>query len=214
MLHWVKYPTFFGAGAASAAPPAIPASPSGTATAAANRRVRARRCIGQLQPCAARRAATGGRCQQRKLTVSKLGREPVRRQRSSMSGAPSGGVMFQEIFPILSTTDLPRALRFYRDLLGCAQTYRFPPDGEAAYVGLRLGGRDLGISAESTAAPSTARFALCVYADDCDAAVQRLRAEGVKVLAEPVDQPWGERMAEVADPDGNRVIVLSRACAP
>jgi lactoylglutathione lyase len=118
--------------------------------------------------------------------------------------------MFQEIFPILSTTDLPRALRFYRDLLGCAQTYRFPPDGEAAYVGLRLGGRDLGISAESFAAPSTARFALCVYADDCDAAVQRLRAEGVTVLAEPADQPWGERMAEVADPDGNRVIVLSR----
>jgi lactoylglutathione lyase len=31
------------------------------------------------------------------------------------------------------------------------------------------------------------------------------------VAAEPADQPWGERMAEVADPDGNRVIVASRA---
>ncbi|HET8682892.1 MAG TPA: hypothetical protein VFM54_13640 [Micromonosporaceae bacterium] len=25
------------------------------------------------------------------------------------------------------------------------------------------------------------------------------------------DQPWGERMATVLDPDGNRVIVASRA---
>jgi lactoylglutathione lyase len=49
-----------------------------------------------------------------------------------------------------------------------------------------------------------------VYADDCDAAVEHLRGHGVRVLAEPADQPWGERMAEVADPDGNRVIVASR----
>jgi lactoylglutathione lyase len=26
-----------------------------------------------------------------------------------------------------------------------------------------------------------------------------------------MDQPWGERMATVFDPDGNRVIVASRA---
>ena len=49
-----------------------------------------------------------------------------------------------------------------------------------------------------------------VCADDCDAAVEHLRGHGVPVLAEPADQPWGERMAEVADPDGNRVIVASR----
>jgi len=40
--------------------------------------------------------------------------------------------------------------------------------------------------------------------------VEHLRTHGVRVLAEPADQPWGERMAEVADPDGNRVIVASR----
>jgi lactoylglutathione lyase len=49
-----------------------------------------------------------------------------------------------------------------------------------------------------------------VYADDCDAAVDHLRGHGVPVVAEPADQPWGERMAEVTDPDGNRVIVASR----
>ena len=29
------------------------------------------------------------------------------------------------------------------------------------------------------------------------------------IIDEPADQDWGERMARVADPDGNRVIVLS-----
>jgi lactoylglutathione lyase len=52
-----------------------------------------------------------------------------------------------------------------------------------------------------------------VYADDCDAAVDRLRAGGVRVLQEPEDQPWGERIARVHDPDGNEVIIGSRSSA-
>jgi len=50
---------------------------------------------------------------------------------------------------------------------------------------------------------------LWVYADDCDAAVDRLRAAGVTVLAEPADEPWGERVARVLDPDGNQVLIGS-----
>jgi lactoylglutathione lyase len=29
-----------------------------------------------------------------------------------------------------------------------------------------------------------------------------IRAAGAKVVAEPADQPWGERVGSVADPDG------------
>jgi uncharacterized glyoxalase superfamily protein PhnB len=43
--------------------------------------------------------------------------------------------------------------------------------------------------------------------DECDALVDRLRAAGVRVTEEPADQPWGERVARVLDPDGNEVIV-------
>jgi lactoylglutathione lyase len=32
----------------------------------------------------------------------------------------------------------------------------------------------------------------------------------VPIDDEPTDQPWGERMARVRDPDGNEVIVGSR----
>jgi uncharacterized glyoxalase superfamily protein PhnB len=49
-----------------------------------------------------------------------------------------------------------------------------------------------------------------VYADDCDAAVDRLRAAGVVITKEPADQPWGERTARVEDPDGNEVVIGAR----
>jgi len=123
--------------------------------------------------------------------------------------------MFTTIFPILITADLRAALGFYRDLLGATVTYEFPgPDGEPGYVGLELGSCHLGIGRdpEAPAEPSE-RFSLWVYADDCDAAVERLRAAGVTIVAEPVDQPWGERVARVLDPDGNLVIVGQAAPA-
>ena len=50
-----------------------------------------------------------------------------------------------------------------------------------------------------------------MYADSCDEAVERLRAGGATVTEEPADQPWGERVARVLDPDGNEVIVGQNA---
>jgi predicted enzyme related to lactoylglutathione lyase len=58
--------------------------------------------------------------------------------------------------------------------------------------------------------PPSARYTLWLYVDDCDATVGRLRAAGVPIVEEPADQPWGERIARVLDPDGNAVIVGQR----
>jgi lactoylglutathione lyase len=120
--------------------------------------------------------------------------------------------MIESAFPILSTPDLARALGFYEDLLGGTVTYRFPDDGEAQYVGLDLGSSHLGIGAvpELDAETGVQRFSLWVYVDDCDAVVETSRAAGATILEEPVDQPWGERVARVADPDGNVVMIGAR----
>jgi lactoylglutathione lyase len=112
--------------------------------------------------------------------------------------------MFSTAFPIVTTPDLPGLLAFYTGL-GCAETYRFPADGEPVFVTLRLGDSELGLGA----GPDV-RWELCVYVDDCDAAVRRLAASGATVVEEPADQPWGERSARVIDPGGNRLLVLSR----
>ena len=104
--------------------------------------------------------------------------------------SPEGDDVFEEAFPILSTPDLERALGFYRDLLDGTVTYRFPPDGEPWYVSLDIGSCQLGLGANPDTTPGALpqRFVLWVYAKDCDAAVERLRAAGVTVLAEPADQ--------------------------
>ena len=114
-------------------------------------------------------------------------------------------------FPILATPDLGRALAFYVDALGGAVTYRFPETGDLEYVTLRLGssGLGLGVNEHVTGAPEPERFQLCAYTPDVDAAVKKLRAAGVRIVDEPKDQRWGERMARVLDPDGNRVTLFS-----
>jgi len=122
--------------------------------------------------------------------------------------------MFTEAFPILSTSDVGRALAFYRDLLGATVTYQFPPEGDPVYVALRIGGSHFGVTRqEQPGELVNNRITIWVYAEDCDAAVAMLAAAGLTMVQEPIDQPWGERMAIVTDPDGNRVIVGQRAPA-
>jgi lactoylglutathione lyase len=120
--------------------------------------------------------------------------------------------MIESAFPILSTPNLARALGFYENLLGGTVTFRFPDDGDAQYVGLDLGSSHLGIGVDPEIDPEggTQRFALWVYVADCDAVVETSRAAGMTILEEPADQPWGERVARVADPDGNVVIIGAR----
>lgn len=48
-----------------------------------------------------------------------------------------------------------------------------------------------------------------MYVDDVDATTEAARAAGVTVVAEPVDQAWGERVAYVEDPDGNLVMLAA-----
>jgi lactoylglutathione lyase len=132
---------------------------------------------------------------------------------SGPNGGRYGGSVFNDAFPIISTPDMERALAFYRDLLGGKVEYRFPPEGEPGYVGMSIGSAHLGIglAPEAQAGAVGQRFALWVYADSCNEAVERLRAGGATVTEEPADQPWGERVARVLDPDGNEVIVGQKA---
>lgn len=85
-------------------------------------------------------------------------------------------------------------------------------------MGLRRGEADLGVV--TAASPehligaqvgSQPRFEMFIYVDDVDAAVAKLRRDGALVLREPADMPWGERVAYVADPDGNPLALAAAA---
>jgi lactoylglutathione lyase len=116
---------------------------------------------------------------------------------------------------MLSAADFAASLHFYRDLLGGVEAYRFPDD-DPAFVTLRFGDSELGIGAMRGGAPlhgqpqrpaTGHRIELCLYVDDVDATV--LAAHEHPLLLEPTDQPWGERIAYIADPDGNLVMLAA-----
>lgn len=117
--------------------------------------------------------------------------------------------MFTGLTPILSTSDLPRLLAFYIAGLDAEETYRFPEDGTPGYVALDVGGARLGIAADpaSAAADGPQRHALWVYCTDADTAADRLVEAGGTLISPPTDMPWGERVADLHDPDGNFVHV-------
>ena len=85
--------------------------------------------------------------------------------------------------------------------------------GRLCYVGVNIGRNHIGIgwAPDSSEDAAAQRFSLWLYTDDCDQAVADLSAAGVPVLSAPEDQPWGERVARVTDPDGNVVVIGQRA---
>ncbi len=120
--------------------------------------------------------------------------------------------MIESAFPILSTPDLARALGFYEDLSVARSPTASPTTGRPNTSGWTSARRTWASVQIRTSMLrlGTERFSLWVYVDDCDAVVETSRAAGVTVLEEPVDQPWGERVARIADPDGNVVIIGAR----
>lgn len=123
--------------------------------------------------------------------------------------------MINEVFPILSTGDLPRMLAFYQGLLGFVECDRFPAVGAPKYVELRCGegasAGKLGLDQDTTSVfGGEQRLELCVLAKDCEALVEHLRAGGSTIVAEPQQMPWGGKAAHIEDPDGNRLVILSR----
>lgn len=124
--------------------------------------------------------------------------------------------MASKLFPMLSCGDLSRSLAFYRDLLGGVESYRFPDEGEPAFIALTMGEASEiglgGIAAEPLHGrpqrPATGhRVELCVYVDDVDDVWGRAAAAGFETVTAPADMPWGERTAWIADPDGNLVML-------
>jgi lactoylglutathione lyase len=106
-----------------------------------------------------------------------------------------------------------RSSAFYCERFGFERGYHWPNESVPRFVAVSLGPFSLGLSETNAPAPA-GRFALWLYANDVEAEIEALRKAGVEVLAEPADMEWGERMATVADPDGNAIHLGQRKPRP
>jgi catechol 2,3-dioxygenase-like lactoylglutathione lyase family enzyme len=107
---------------------------------------------------------------------------------------------------LLRPADLDRSRRFYRDVLGLAVYREFGPADDPGVV-FFLGQGLLEVSGhgpESSAGP----VMLWLQVRDVRAEHARLAAAGVRVLREPVEEPWGLIEMWIEDPDGVRIVVV------
>lgn len=119
-------------------------------------------------------------------------------------------------FPVLHAQDVEAVAGFYARL-GFVEHARLPtPDGSAGFIGMRRDDAELAVTTEESPRQlagiepgSGPRGELLVYVERVDEVVHELRGAGVTVLREPVDMPWGERVAFVADPEGNLVTLAT-----
>ncbi|MCR2793429.1 VOC family protein [Microbacterium sp. zg.Y625] len=110
------------------------------------------------------------------------------------------------LFPILRTRDLPALVSFYRAAFHAVESYRF----EDVYVALGVGGGTVGIGLEPEVTAS-GRIAIWLYVDDVDATYRAVLDAGGSSTEPPADMPWGERVAQVRDIDGNPLYLGSPA---
>ncbi|HWS51723.1 MAG TPA: VOC family protein [Microbacterium sp.] len=109
------------------------------------------------------------------------------------------------LFPILRSDDLAASIAFYERAFSAEVTYRFAPEGgDVVYVALAVGGGTIGIGFEPEVARGDA-IALWIYTDDLEGEFAAAVQAGAEVVSQPQVMPWGERVAELRDPDGNHL---------
>jgi lactoylglutathione lyase len=127
--------------------------------------------------------------------------------------------MFVTAMVNLYTHDIEAGLRFYRDLLGFAETFRTPREGIPEHVELRLNGFTIALGTVQAAkevhgveaAPGSPAMVLVVWTDNVDAAYTELVAAGVPAVQPPHDTGNNNRNALLRDPDGNLVEIVAKS---
>jgi catechol 2,3-dioxygenase-like lactoylglutathione lyase family enzyme len=114
--------------------------------------------------------------------------------------------------PLIQVFNMPRALKFYRDILGFEIVSDSGNGDDSSWVWLRLNGSDLMLNDQyepghvpPAPPPERTRWHddVCLYfgSDDPDAVYEHLKSKGVECKP-PKVAPYGMKQLNLRDPDG------------
>ncbi len=117
-------------------------------------------------------------------------------------------------YTILYVTDHEKSKKFYHDILG------LPIRGEhGTYIEFETGSTILAINTRESVKEitgfnipenhSSQTFEIGFVVDDVKNTIEELRNQDVQILVEPIEKPWGQVVAYVADPDGHYIEICS-----
>lgn len=111
--------------------------------------------------------------------------------------------------------DPDTAIVFSPDHTALAEWYRTVfdlPDPAVApgHVGFALPSLYLGFDEGGERSAPSGTVSLWFRVDDVDEAFRAAVEAGAGTIYAPVDKPWGDRLASITDPDGNRVGLSQR----
>jgi predicted enzyme related to lactoylglutathione lyase len=107
-------------------------------------------------------------------------------------------------FVAIPVTDIPRARKFYEEVLGLQTSGEFM-DGQ--WIEYAIGKDTLAIAnADSEWRPSNQGTSAALEVEDFDAAIRRLKAASIPFAAEPFETSVCH-VAVVQDPDGNKLMI-------
>jgi PhnB protein len=111
---------------------------------------------------------------------------------------------YNTVSPYLIVPGAERLIEFMRAVLGAQERSRLPgPDGSIGHAEVLVGESVVMLADPSDVAEAMPAM-LSVYVEDCDETYRRALDAGATSLREPNTEFYGDRMAGVQDPMGNK----------
>jgi catechol 2,3-dioxygenase-like lactoylglutathione lyase family enzyme len=104
------------------------------------------------------------------------------------------------MIPVFHVRDVDVSVRFYTDVLGFAQSFRY-----GTYVGLKIGQCEIHICPPGDYGPRTGGGNAYIICDEIDGYFEKVKAAGAVPKSEPAYRTYGMRDFVVLDPDGNQL---------
>jgi len=147
-------------------------------------------------------------------TKRKLKRASSGRKATRVARKPRKVSWLAKGYPVLSSVtvldDCPRAIEWYRNVLGAKQRLRLDmPGGTVAHCELGFGDAVLMMGSSMLPQFPQRNASLAIYVKNCDATYNEALHAGARSLQEPTDQFYGDRNARFEDPFGNEWSVMT-----